>query len=119
MGAHRPGGRPRAASSTCLRPCRRSFAATGTAGRGTVSARGPCRCRQLVVAQVDGQPLQPRSLTQAWARIIGKTSLPTIRFHDLRHTRASQMLAAGVNPKIARNGLEFRRSPSRSICIRT
>jgi integrase len=55
----------------------------------------------FVVAQVDGSPLQPRSLTHEWVRIIGKTSLPRIRFHDLRHTHASQMLAAGVHPKIA------------------
>ncbi|WP_349958273.1 tyrosine-type recombinase/integrase [Rhizobium sp. ZPR3] len=32
---------------------------------------------------------------------LGKTSLPLIRFHGLRHTHASQMLAAGVHPKVA------------------
>ncbi|MEI5679563.1 MULTISPECIES: site-specific integrase [unclassified Mesorhizobium] len=55
----------------------------------------------FVVAQVDGSPLQPRSLTHEWVRVIGKTSLPRIRFHDLRHTHASQMLSSGVHPKIA------------------
>lgn len=55
----------------------------------------------FVVAQIDGTPLQPRSLTHEWVRLIGKTELPRIRFHDLRHTHASQMLAAGVHPKIA------------------
>ncbi|QAZ46123.1 tyrosine-type recombinase/integrase [Mesorhizobium sp. Pch-S] len=55
----------------------------------------------FVVAQYDGQPIQPRSLTHEWVRIVGKTSLPRIRFHDLRHTHASQMLAAGVHPKVA------------------
>lgn len=55
----------------------------------------------FVVAQVDGNPLQPRSLTHEWVRILGKTSLPRIRFHDLRHTHASQMLSAGVHPKVA------------------
>ncbi|WP_235984205.1 tyrosine-type recombinase/integrase [Mesorhizobium neociceri] len=53
----------------------------------------------FVVAQVDGQPLQPRSLTHEWVRVLGKTSLPRIRFHDLAH--ATQMLSAGVHPKIA------------------
>lgn len=56
----------------------------------------------FVVAQYDGQPIQPRSLTHEWVRILGKTTLPRIRFHDLRHTHASQMLAAGVHPKVAR-----------------
>ncbi|WJI69374.1 MULTISPECIES: tyrosine-type recombinase/integrase [unclassified Mesorhizobium] len=55
----------------------------------------------FVVAQVDGQPLQPRSLTHEWVRVLGKTSLPRIRFHDLRHSHASHLLSAGVHPKIA------------------
>lgn len=55
----------------------------------------------FVVAQADGSPLQPRSLTHEWKRLLGKTSLPRIRFHDLRHTHASQMLSAGVHPKVA------------------
>lgn len=55
----------------------------------------------FVITQVDGQPLQPRSLTHEWVRVLGKTALPRIRFHDLRHTHASQMLSAGVHPKIA------------------
>jgi integrase len=55
----------------------------------------------FVVAQVDGSPIQPRSLTHEWVRLISKTALPRIRFHDLRHTHASQMLATGVHPKVA------------------
>lgn len=55
----------------------------------------------FVVAQVDGSPLQPQSLTHEWVRLIGRTDLPRIRFHDLRHSHASQMLASGVHPKIA------------------
>lgn len=55
----------------------------------------------FVVAQPDGRPIQPRSLTHEWVRIITDTALPRIRFHDLRHTHASQLLAAGVHPKIA------------------
>ncbi|WP_245480996.1 tyrosine-type recombinase/integrase [Mesorhizobium sp. M1E.F.Ca.ET.041.01.1.1] len=55
----------------------------------------------FVVAQVDGSPLQPRSLTHEWIRVIGNTTLPRIRFHDLRHTHATQMLSAGVHPKVA------------------
>lgn len=55
----------------------------------------------FVVSQVDGTPIQPRSLTHEWVRLITKTALPRIRFHDLRHTHASQMLAAGVHPKVA------------------
>lgn len=55
----------------------------------------------FVVAQIDGAPLQPRSITHEWVRLVQRTDLPRIRFHDLRHSHASQMLAAGVHPKIA------------------
>ncbi|WP_428428725.1 tyrosine-type recombinase/integrase [Pararhizobium sp.] len=33
--------------------------------------------------------------------MLAKTSLPRIRFHDLRHSLAPCLLAAGVHPKIA------------------
>lgn len=55
----------------------------------------------FVVAQIDGSPLKPVSLTHEWTRLLAKTSLPRIRFHDLRHSHATQLLAAGVHPKIA------------------
>lgn len=56
----------------------------------------------FVVAQIDGNPLKPMSLTHEWVRLLAKkTTLPRIRFHDLRHSHATQLLAAGVHPKIA------------------
>jgi integrase len=55
----------------------------------------------FVVARADGLPLQPDTLTQEWKRLVAKTSLPRIRFHDLRHSHATHMLASGVHPKIA------------------
>jgi len=47
----------------------------------------------FVVAQYDGSPIQSRSLTHEWVRILAKTALPRIRLHDLRHSHVSQMLA--------------------------
>nr|WP_287322047.1 tyrosine-type recombinase/integrase [Mesorhizobium sp.] len=32
---------------------------------------------------------------------LGQDRPPRIRFHDLRHTHATQMLSAGVHPKVA------------------
>ncbi|RLL73827.1 site-specific integrase [Ochrobactrum soli] len=56
----------------------------------------------FIVADHEGKPLQPRSLTDAWQDLIkSNPELPRIRFHDLRHTHATQLLAAGVHPKIA------------------
>ena len=53
----------------------------------------------FVYTRQDGQPMQPRSLSQMWSEIT--TTLPQIRFHDLRHAHATHMLAAGVHPKVA------------------
>ena len=55
----------------------------------------------FVVAQVDGNPLQPRSITHEWVRLISRAALPRIRFHDLRHAHATHLLASGVHPKVA------------------
>ena len=43
----------------------------------------------------------PNSIGHAWDRFIAATDLPRIRFHDLRHSHATAMLAAGVHPKVA------------------
>jgi integrase len=54
-----------------------------------------------VVTQADGAPLQPNSIGHAFMMFLQATGLQRIRFHDLRHSHATQMLAAGVHPKIA------------------
>ncbi len=56
----------------------------------------------FVVAQADGSPLQPHSLGQEWVRFLASsTTLPRIRFHDLRHAHATHLLVSGVHPKVA------------------
>ncbi len=53
----------------------------------------------FVYTRQDGEPMQPRSLSQMWSTIT--TTLPRIRFHDLRYAHATHLLAAGVHPKVA------------------
>jgi integrase len=55
----------------------------------------------FVVAQADGSPLQPNTLTHNWVIECAKTGLPRIRFHDMRHTHATHLLTSGVHPKVA------------------
>jgi integrase len=55
----------------------------------------------FVVTKADGGPVQPRSLTHEWVRLIEQSGLPRIRFHDTRHTHATHMLSSNINPKIA------------------
>jgi integrase len=55
----------------------------------------------FVYTREDGEPMQPRSLTRAWEQALSRTTLPRIRFHDLRHAHATHLLANGVHPKVA------------------
>jgi integrase len=47
-----------------------------------------------------GDPMRPHSVGQAFNRLVESSGLPRIRLHDLRHTHASHLLAAGVNAKV-------------------
>jgi integrase len=54
-----------------------------------------------VVAQADGSSLQPNSLTHAFADFLEDHGLKRVRLHDLRHSHATHLLAAGIHPKVA------------------
>jgi integrase len=47
-----------------------------------------------------GRLLNPESVSQLFARIDARATLPRIRFHDLRYTHASLLIAAGVPIKV-------------------
>jgi integrase len=60
----------------------------------------------LLCARADGEPMQPRSLTHEFTRLVARIKdIPRVRFHDLRHTHATQLLLAGVHPKVAQERL--------------
>ncbi|HEY3638915.1 MAG TPA: tyrosine-type recombinase/integrase [Rhizomicrobium sp.] len=60
----------------------------------------------LALARADGKPLQPRSLTHEFSRLVGRMKdMPRVRFHDLRHSHATQLLSEGVHPKVAQERL--------------
>jgi integrase len=60
----------------------------------------------LACCRADGEPLQPRSLTHQFIRLRGRVKdLPRVRFHDTRHSHATQLLAGGVHPKVAQERL--------------
>jgi integrase len=54
----------------------------------------------LVFARIDGDPIQPDSVTKMFARIVLRAKIRPISFHGLRHTQATDLLRAGVHPKI-------------------
>ncbi len=54
----------------------------------------------LICPRADGKPWAPASFSAEFTKMIRRTDLPQIRFHDLRHTHATQLLRQGVHPKI-------------------
>ena len=59
----------------------------------------------LVFGNINGNPMDPGTLTHNFARIARRAGLAGTRFHDLRHTFASLMLLAGIHPKIVSEAL--------------
>jgi integrase len=65
-----------------------------------------------------GQPIHPHALSQAFERI-ARRSVKVIRLHDLRHTHATLLIAAGVPIKVVSErtrqpGLHHRDLPTRA-----
>jgi integrase len=46
-----------------------------------------------------GTPLDPWAVIKAFKALLLAAGLPSIRFHDLRHTAATLLLAQGVDPR--------------------
>lgn len=60
----------------------------------------------LVCCREDGVVLQPTSLTHQFTYLMSRAKdLPRIRFHDLRHGHATQLLTEGVHPKVVQERL--------------
>jgi integrase len=90
----------------------KSAQATHTPKRGKVTAEPGLRGPALAFATPDGNPLHPNTLSLHFNRLVAQASLPHIRFHDLRHTSATLMLATGSTRRLWRSG--WGTAPSRS-----
>jgi integrase len=53
----------------------------------------------LVFTSSIGTPLNSRNVVRSFHRTLERAGLPHIRFHDLRHSCASLMLAQGISPR--------------------
>ncbi len=70
----------------------------------------------LVYGRFDGSPKSPRAFTKEFTRFVAKLraetrehpkepNIPPVTFHGLRHSHATQLLKAGIHPKIAQERL--------------
>jgi integrase len=58
------------------------------------------RKRDFVFTSSTGQPLDQRNVLRMFRRILRKAKLPRMRFHDLRHSCASLLLAQHISPRV-------------------
>lgn len=54
----------------------------------------------LVCARGDGSPWAPDSFTVAFKAFVRGSGLLRVRFHDLRHSHATELLRQGIHPKV-------------------
>lgn len=54
---------------------------------------------------MDGTPLEPRTFTRIFEKLLKQAELPKVRFHDLRHTHATFLLLLGEHPKVVQERL--------------
>lgn len=54
----------------------------------------------LAFTMPDGRGWHPDVISRAFARLVQRSGLPRIRLHDLRHTHATHLLAAGANVRV-------------------
>lgn len=47
-----------------------------------------------------GKPLEPSNMTKVFKRLLKEAVVPDVRFHDLRHTAATFLLALGVEARV-------------------
>lgn len=59
----------------------------------------------LVFCRPDGSPLDPDVVTHQFGKAAQRARVRGIRFHDLRHTHATLLLAANVHPKVVQERL--------------
>lgn len=63
--------------------------------QGNGASGGKARC-----PGPGGKPWPPDNLSTAFAAFVRQSEIKHLRFHDLRHTHATQLLKEGVHPKV-------------------
>jgi len=61
--------------------------------------------RDFVFTNQTGGPFHVNTLVRRFRALTARAGVPAIRFHDLRHTSATLLLAGGVHPKVVQERL--------------
>lgn len=57
----------------------------------------------LVFTEPNGLPIDPHHDGARWAALLDRAGVDHVRMHDVRHTAATLLLAAGVDPRVIRD----------------
>jgi integrase len=82
---------------------RRAWRATQNSERLAMGVGWPAA--NVVFTHPDGTGLWPQMVTARFRRLAGDLGLPAIGVHGLRHSAATWMIAAGVNPRVVQQRL--------------
>jgi integrase len=69
-----------------------------TLERRLLLGQGKPAADTFVFTTFDGDPIRPDSLSRWWGDMVRSRKLPAVSFHALRHSHASALIAAGVDP---------------------
>jgi len=53
-----------------------------------------------VFCTLHGTHLNPNHVVEEFKKLLTRSGLPDVRFHDLRHSAATLLLSLGVHPKV-------------------
>lgn len=97
---HQPAARPRTPAAPL--PSTTPPSPSSPAGLQTAefAAVGIVNEERWVFADGDGEPVHPHAVYEAFRRIVHNAGVPTIRFHDLRHTHGSLLIKDGIPVKV-------------------
>ncbi|MFZ5848610.1 MAG: tyrosine-type recombinase/integrase [Actinomycetota bacterium] len=83
------------------RPCVEAMKAHKVAQDRERLAAGPKWCDEdMVFSTTIGTPIEPDNLSRSWYRVRTVLGEPAPRFHDMRHTCVSLLLAEGAPPHV-------------------
>jgi integrase len=54
----------------------------------------------MMFTRPDGSLLVPERVARSFERLVKRSGLPRIRFHDLRHSHATHLIRAGAHVKV-------------------
>jgi len=93
-----------------LDPTTISLLAAWRTWQATERAAAGLEPTEWMFTDLHGDVIHPQAMSQTFDRMVRRAPVPTIRLHDLRHTHATLLIAAGVPAKVVAERLGHSRA---------